>query len=292
MGHSIQGNQAPFFTPMNKHIHLCLIKKCESDECFREVMYSLFVAFTRLGFVVSSGDNLFRKDITNIVFGFWRQPNVVQNSIVYNLEPVTEKSINDGRVPIEALKRYRVWDYSPRNVLELKTVDVDDYLVEIGYVPEMTRFPKLEEDLDVVFFGALTPRRAAVLAELGRRGYRVYASARLYGAKRDHLVSRAKVVLNMHSSEDIKSFEIVRIAPSLANKKCIVTERAEGDWFPEDLRYGMWVAPYDKLVDACTTILDSFVLREEIAECGYNLFRKRDQVEILDKAIKEGALAA
>jgi len=275
------------------NFHLALVYKCPADECFREVMLTVGVALHRLGHTVTWGDNLFRTDGTNIVFCFWRNPHAAPpNSIIYNLEPIVPERVADGRVPLQELRRFPVWDYSPQNVAELRSHGICATCVPIGYVPELTRIKPQKEDLDVFLYGALTERRITVIQTLGALGLKVFASQSVYGAKRDALIARARVVLNLHSESAIRALETVRISYLLANQRAIVTELNEGDDFPEAYRGGLFDSSYQGLVDTTLLALGDDDQRRNVAQRGFELFSQLDECEILQSVIGENTCAA
>jgi hypothetical protein len=127
----------------------------------------------------------------------------------------------------------------------------------------------VEQDIDVLFFGCVNPRRAKVLNELIDRGVKVAHSSDLYGAERDEAIARAKIVLNVHHYA-AKIFEAARVSYLLANRCFVVTEEAEHmPWS------GAYVAvPYDRLVETCITYLAKHVERKRIAELGFDTFSR------------------
>jgi hypothetical protein len=81
----------------------------------------------------------------------------------------------------------------------------------------------------------------------------MHAAFRVYGAERDALIARAKVVLNLHA-HDNWGFETVRLSYLLANRKAVVCEAASPDDVDADLRDGLLSVPYDRLVEACVAL--------------------------------------
>ena len=65
-------------------------------------------------------------------------------------------------------------------------------------------------------------------------GFRVEWLLNLYGADRDALLARSKIVINMHQ-HDAQVFEIVRVSYLLANRRTVVSERGA-----LRLRRSMW----------------------------------------------------
>ena len=86
------------------------------------------------------------------------------------------------------------------------------HVVPIGYTRELTRIRRVAPpDIDVLFIGSINPRRRAVLEQMHADGLRVQAAFGVYGAERDALVARARIVLNVHFYE-AKVLEMVRLS--------------------------------------------------------------------------------
>jgi hypothetical protein len=125
------------------------------------------------------------------------------------------------------------------------------------------------QDIDVLFYGSVNERRARVIVELRNRGLNAQAVFGVYGAPRDSLIARAKVVLNLHYY-DTSIFEIVRVSYLLANRKAVVSECHDGTEIDPDMVDAVRLAPYEQLVDACVDLVNDGPARlalEERALC-------------------------
>lgn len=189
----------------------------------------------------------------------------------------------------ELLSRFTVWDYSRRNLTAISSLadHHDVHLVPVGYMPQLTRIPAApSEDIDVLFYGSVNQRRHAVLSALEQAGLRVMVETRAQGAVRDALISRAKVVLNLHFYPSA-IFEIVRVSYLLANRKAVVGECGPQTEIDPDIRDAIAPAPYDHLCDRVFELLRDNNGRFALARRGHNIFAKRDLPEILTRAIAE-----
>src|SRR5271154_256151 len=140
---------------------------------FNEVIDSLSWSISSLGHEVEITQNWFSEHgETNIIFGaelmadYQRLP---KNTIIYNLEQPSHPNMEKVR-RIAKESQVTVWDYSIRGVQEWKDSGHENVIhVPIGYTPNLTRIPKTEnQDIDVLFYGWLTPRRVAIVDELRR----------------------------------------------------------------------------------------------------------------------------
>jgi predicted O-methyltransferase YrrM len=220
---------------------------------FNEVIDSLAWSLSALGHDVNVTQNwLSEHGEHNIVFGaelmadFQRLP---PNSTIFNLEQPSHPHMEKVR---RLAKDIRVWDYSARAVEEWKAAGHSNvHHVPIGYTPNLTRIPHAtNQDIDVLFCGWLTPRRVGLLDELRRQGLNVAASAAAYGGGRDNLISRSKVVLDVHH-DGRDRFVPTRCVYAMANSKLVVTEISSDDDEYADLANGLSRAPYRMLVDTC-----------------------------------------
>jgi hypothetical protein len=171
------------------------------------------------------------------------------------------------------LETHEVWDYRPDGVGKY---------VPIGYVPELTRIDKADpQDIDVLFYGSMNERRAKVVHDLEAAGLNVVTVFGCYGAERDALIARSKVVLNMHYYTP-GAFEAVRVSYLWANKKCVVSETSDGLDAAE--RMSTW--PYEALVNACCRMVSDAVLRREYEIYNYRRITEKPEANILDEALK------
>ena len=202
-------------------------------------------------------------------------------TIIYNTEQMSDESAWRTSHYLGLLKAYQVWDYSVRNVERLEALGVTRVThVPVGYVPELARIQSVEEDIDVLFYGSLNERRQCILDELRQRGLEVVAVFGVYGAERDDLIARAKVVINIHYYES-KIFEIVRVSYLLINQKAVVAECGLDTEMDQSLRRSVLGVSYEGLVDACVFLCANTPERLELAQRGHALFAAQPQEEIL-----------
>lgn len=203
------------------------------------------------------------------------------DAIIYNSEQIVEDSIWLTGPYREALRSHAVWDYSAENIRRAAELGLGALrYVPLGYVPELARIAPATEDIDVLFYGCVNPRRQAILRALDAAGLKVKALFGVYGEERDSAIARARVVLNMHFY-DAKIFEIVRVAYLLSNAKAIVAECGPDTTIESDLREAIHGVPYDGLVDACVELAKSPERRHALAAAGHRVFARRREEELL-----------
>ena len=261
-----------------------------------EVIESLVHGFRALGVAADTGENEVCAGAINIFFmahvmGTGDAAQLPPNSIIYNFEQVGG-AINLLTPAFRmAISCHRVWDYSSRNMEQLAPLIGHDrrQVLPVGYVPALTRIPRARvQDIDVLFYGAVNERRRDILMEIQRAGLRVHSLFGVYGAERDALIARAKVVLNIHA-HPTKVLEVVRISYLLANRKAVVTELDADTELDPDIVDAVAGASYEHLVAECRRLVADAAERQDLEDRGYNIVQRRDLVPMLRCAITEAA---
>ena len=197
-----------------------------------ELVETLLYGLNALGIPVDFALNECAAGATNLVVGAHLLDAdglaaLPSDAILYNSEQIDESSSWMQPAYLAALQRHSVWDYGAENVRRLRARGAGQVRhVPLGYVPQLTRIPVLppeEQDIDVLFYGAINPRRQAVLEGLIARGLRIEFLSGVYREERDRYVARAKLVLNLHYYP-ASVFETVRVSYLLANEKAVVAE--------------------------------------------------------------------
>lgn len=260
---------------------------------FSEVIEAVVWALRSLGAEVTFAVNrLAVPGPTPILFG----ANLLQaqevdllppGTIIYNLEQVSESSPWCTPHYLSALRRCTVWDYSVRNVASLARMGVAGALhVPIGYVPQLTRIqPAAIEDIDVLFYGSMNERRSRVITQLRDLGLNAYAVFGVYGQTRDELISRSKIVVNIHYYET-SIFELVRVSYLLANRKAVVAERSTGTEIDPDLMGAVQFSTYDQLAATCAELAHDDNARRVLSERGFRIMSDRHEANFLSSALE------
>jgi hypothetical protein len=257
------------------------------SDAFREVAETVMHGLRALGAQAELAENQFDPGYTHIVFGSnLLDPGdfsfIPKGSVLYNLEQVDPDSEWITADFLTLLKTHRMWDYSPRNVRNLEGHGIDRVaLVPIGYAPELSRIaPAPSEDIDVLFYGSMSPRREAVLRRISAAGLRVMAVSSLYGRQRDALIARSKLVLNLHYYAT-RIFETVRVSYLLANARPVVGECDEETEIDDELRAVVRAVRYNDIVDACLGLVADSAGRRALGERGLAYMRRHAEIEIL-----------
>jgi hypothetical protein len=258
------------------------------SRAFEEVSDALHFGLARAGFDSVQAVNRFPAGRTGIVLGaslLVPGQQLPPDSVIFNLEQIARGSSWLTADYIENLRRYKVWDYSEANAAALRELGVADVsVVELGYVPELTRITPRAKTIDVLFYGSVNERRNDVLQKLHGAGARVRALFGVYGADRDELIAQARIVLNIHFYES-RILEIVRVGYLLANRAFVVTEESADSALERELEGGIVAAPYADLVGTCLRFIDDHAGREAVARRGFEIFSRRDQAQSLAPAV-------
>lgn len=159
----------------------------------------------------------------------------------------------------------------------------------IGYSPIWEYdLPEVEEDIDVLFHGSITPRRdqfyASLINDLQLKN--VMFTNQLYGEERAKTIMRSKIVVNI-KAHDRWSYGPLHCLPTQAQKKFMLTEKADGGYGP--FIPGIHIAEYDGIDDFKAQImywLDHENERKEFGLTAYNdMVKTCDYTPIFGKAM-------
>lgn len=252
-----------------------------------DVIIPFKFALTNLGHKVSSGREIKNDGSLNIIFGAQgldSEISLPNNTIIYNLEQTNSKFFQHGYEKLLANAEI-VWDYSQENTRSLaESFGISAKTVFPGYVPEMTCLTdNMPKDIDILFYGAINPRRQAILDELSKYNIKV-ENFKGYSTKRDWAIARAKLVINIHFYYPA-ILEIPRLSFLWANKIPVLSEKGEQTSIPLELMDACEYASYDDLVITARKLLRDNARLAEIGERGFCSFSKTNLQETLKKEI-------
>ncbi|GEM_PF-2354915 len=141
-----------------------------------------------------------------------------------------------------------------------------------------------DKDIDVLFFGSVTPRRSKVLNELAAR-VKVVAVLDAPAEFRNDLIARTKLNLNLHAGEEFHHLSLTRVCTLLNNRCAIVSEDATTHPELQELTIH---APYDRLVSTCLESLASGDL-PKLAEESFRKFQGMPMTEALREIVPTDA---
>jgi len=245
---------------------------------------------------VTFGFNTLDKDAWNINIASTglslEQFKEVENKLIhYNLEQINQENYHGTSANhLATLRIGKVWDYSQQNIDNLKIYGINAVYVPIGYTPEMTFIDSSgKQDIDVLFYGYETERRINTLNKIRELGLNVVTSNILNPTDqpwsnfyRDQLISRSKVVLNMHAYDTNTVFEFVRVSHLLANKKAVVSE---GSGIPGHLEKTVLAGDLEELPSFCKLLARDIQLRDLQEKRGFNIFSRYPYINNINNAL-------
>jgi hypothetical protein len=264
---------------------------------YKEVIETVAWGLEQLGNEVSYALNQPAREATNIVFGAQVLPiatlkRLPEGTIIYNFEQMRE--IN-AATQIRAEVRYyaqaphfQIWDYTPANVPSWRTLGRQQVkIVPVGYAPILSRIPKApRQDIDVLIYGMSGERRLQTFHALSQRGLATVFVSGLYGAARDELISRAKVVLNINLYPHTRIFEIVRVSYLLANRKAVVADLDANTSIDDDIKPAVKLTSMlPELLNLCDSLANNDRERSRLEELGFSCISRRDIRDILKSAV-------
>ena len=258
------------------------------SSAFLEVRDSLAWSLSELDHKVNLTENSFSSShATSIIYGAELLPPdtvLPENCVFYNFEQPGHPRLPFVRDLAKKFK-VKVWDFSKRNLKSWTDEGIPAIHVPVGYTPNLSRIPRAKiQDIDCLLYGWLTPRRVAIVQQLKDAGLKVYASDNLYGGARDNLISRSKVVLNVHH-DGRDMFEIVRVSYLVANKVLVVSEDSSdmGEYSSELCRW----SHYDRLSSRTLFVLNyNEKLHIESIENSFSVFRDAPFTPIVASALE------
>lgn len=259
---------------------------------YREVIDTIKWGLNELGHPVTETLNTIEPDKVNVLFGgqmleLEQIVNLPENTIFYHLEQLSGLEKKNVRMSVKVLsKKFQLWDYSRANLTkwqELGTLYPVKH-VPIGYAEPLTHIEKVEEDIDVLFYGVPGQNRLHAIVEACNRRLKVVYACGLYGASRDSLIARSKIVLNINIY-DSKIFEEVRVSYLLANRKAVVADADPDTRIEDDMRFAVRFAPLNEIAKTCKELVADDDARHSLEEAGFEAIKNRDIRKILAEVL-------
>ncbi len=172
-----------------------------------------------------------------------------KGAIIFNTEDV-QCATQDGSFVVEDPKAlwegHEVWDTFASTAAKCGAKHVP-----VGYHRSMERFkPAAEQDIDVVLYGVLNQRRRDVIEGLSARGLKAVHLPRSYGRRRDAILARSKLVLQMQYNPH-GEWNTLRTAHCVSNRTPILSESHPTAWdFIPSCRYESLIDEAERIARA------------------------------------------
>ena len=211
---------------------------------FKEVIDLFSVTLKDLGFDVVQSNNRLKKDALNLLIGYQYIPESHIDYVAENYQYILiqlEQLSDTGGWFKQAEKKFdsfrslfkgasQVWDYAQENIGFLELQGVDSHLIPLGFHKSLVHYtPHETQDIDVLFYGNLYPKRMALLKELEKHCH-LHTLFNIFGEERNEALQRAKVIINIHSHEGLDTLEQARLFYLLSNHSFVISESS--DWNP------------------------------------------------------------
>jgi hypothetical protein len=205
-------------------------------------------------------------------------PGLPKSTVILNTEQINNQPSIWNNTIFSWAKKFEVWDYSQQNIDIFKGMGLSNiHLLKLGYQKELNRIQKIPaQDIDVLFYGSINPRRAHVLDDLKNFGLKTHTSFGVYGKDRDDLIGRSKIVLNLHYYKS-EIFEVVRVFYLLSNAVAVVGEINPTTTVDNLYRNAVVGVDYENLVGACLNLINDDQLRIQNSQNGFETIRQYPQ---------------
>lgn len=276
------------------HLMHCLPhRRMHGLNSYKEVIDTVAWGLQQLGHQVSYAANRFDASATNIVFGgqvlaIEIMQQMPRDTIIYNFEPMRNASREHLREEVRyQAENFAIWEYSPANLQIWSEVGRNDIrIVPVGYAPILSRIAKApEQDIDVLIYAMTGEHRLQAFHRIAQAGLATLFVCGIYGAKRDDLISRSKLVLNINLMRFAKIFEVVRVSYLFANRKAVIADLDPQTQIEDDIRSVVRFTTLDTIVDDCLDLLIHDDKRMALEEAGFASIRQRDIRPILERAL-------
>lgn len=260
---------------------------------YREVIDTVQWGLNDIGCATTVSENGFVADRTNIVLGAQMLSNaelerLPSETIIYNFEQIGRLKPEDLKPEIRTVvQRFRIWEYSEANMETWAALGAVNAVVHVavGWAPILRRIEKpASQDIDVLIYGLPSQLRLETFNDLCHHGLRCVFLCGMYGAARDELIGRSKLVLNLNMYRS-RIFEIVRVSYLLANSKAVVADLQPDSLVEPDMKRAVMFTAPDQMVATCMRLLEDEKARQALEETGRTIIEKRHISPILSAAL-------
>lgn len=156
----------------------------------------------------------------------------------------------------------------------LKVLDFSENL-QIGYSKTYRNYCESAKDIDVLFYGVLSPRRKRLLDQINVDNKVIFStSPPIWGKELWSYINRSKIVLNISAYDGRYEPDWIRLAPLLSNRVFVITETVGDKRFLE-FKDVIVMDEYSKIVNLVNVFLKDPVRRAVMADKGFDFIRQR-----------------
>ena len=211
---------------------LCILKNQFFEHIKNFVLYKFDTEEYANSVIVVGGNDFSCIDSCRAVFNN-------KKIIAYNWEQLVDCNqwLNVSYLISAIKKADEIWDYDYLNELYLNKF----YNIKVNKVVPFEYYPEMETlvnnpnpEIDLLIYGTLNERRARILASIQPHLYDKVSIVIVAGMSREatyKYIENSKVVLNLHGFEPWSRQEQERIGFLLGNKKCVISEISQENYF-------------------------------------------------------------
>jgi GR25 family glycosyltransferase involved in LPS biosynthesis len=187
-----------------------------------------------LGYNCQITDEVKNDGCTYIMYNAFMSNVIPKNYIVYQCEQYSSQWFTPRYLGI-INGAAQVWEFSENGMSRYgSSFDGRVFHVPAGLI----KGQYAAKSIPVLFYGSMNDHRMEVIRELKAKGIGVFCAQNIFGQDILNLISRSKVVLNIHFYKNAH-LETFRINEALSCGCIVVSENSEGCYYP---------SVYDKLV--------------------------------------------
>lgn len=151
----------------------------------------------------------------------------------------------------------------------IKVYDYQDNLI-FGYADVWRLEMEDAKDIDVLFYGAVNKKRAAILDRIPN----VFIPKDLYGAELQQTIMRSKIVLNVHYYDNNDS-SWDRIPSLVCNKVFLISERFNSNALNDTWEDCITIASGEKIPELCEYYLNNPIKRLEKVDRAFDVMKNQ-----------------
>lgn len=260
--------------------------------CFREMSRLIQWGLQSAGHDVTRAENSFQEGRTNIIFGFHEWFKHTENPltyirdydcIIYQAEQLAPGGRQMPDWYFGALHHCKaVWDYSKDNVDIAHRNAIPSIHVPPAAHPKYEPIDNVgdQQDIDVLFMGALNGRRSFTVQLLGHLFDEVHVLQSTWGMERDEFMARAKLLLNVHFYK-AQTLELLRISHALNSGIPVVSEESPNNPWPDAFES----VPYEGIARKIMELLHEPNSLIELGLRGQEVFRSTSMTDVVTQAL-------
>ncbi len=216
---------------------------------FDDLIKLYYCQLLELGYAVDIQNNRLHSDRINLIFGNrFLQPKEFAyisqhfNYIIMQFEQLSSVGgwlQREAAVVPEFMSFFQaalaVWDFSAQNLNFLAQHGVSARCLLPGYHSALQDIESSPiKDIDVLFYGSYSERRYYLIRQLADV-CQVIRQSMCTKAERNSLISRSKIVLNLHCFETLSILEQARVFYLLSNQAFVISETSLDNPYGEAL---------------------------------------------------------